>query len=54
MDKSDPSWPDDIGVIPPMIMVQALIDAAMTFPKETGLGWDSFTPELSVGCLAVP
>ena len=27
-----------------MIMVQALIDAAMTFPKETGLGWDRLHP----------
>ena len=43
-DKSDPIWPDDIGVIPPMIMVQALIDAAMTFHKETGLGWDRLHP----------
>ena len=43
-DKSDPAWPEDIGVIPPMVLVQALIDAAMSFPKETGLGWDRLHP----------
>ena len=44
LDKSDPAWPDDLGVTPPMIIVQALLDAAMTFPKETGLGWDRLHP----------
>ena len=29
LDKSDPAWPDDLGVIPPMIIVQALLDAAL-------------------------
>ena len=43
-DKSDPVWPEDIGTIPPMVVVQALIDAAMTFPRETWLGWDRLHP----------
>ena len=44
LDKSDPAWPDDLGAIPPMIIVQALLAAALTFPKETGLGWDRLHP----------
>ena len=38
-----------------MIMVQALLAAAMTFPRETGLGWDLLHPialnRLSYGTL---
>ncbi len=44
LDKSDPAWPDDLGVIPPMILVDALLAAANTFPKDTGLGWDRLHP----------
>lgn len=44
LDKSSPTWPDDLGVIPPMILVQALLAAANTFPTETGLGWDQLHP----------
>ena len=38
VDKNDPVWPDDLGVIPPMVLVTALLAAANTFPKDTGLG----------------
>ena len=44
LDKSDPVWPSDLGVSPPMILVEALLAAANTFPKETGLGWDRLHP----------
>ncbi len=44
LNKSDPAWPDDFGVIPPLIIVQALLDDSLTFPIETGLGWDKRHP----------
>ena len=43
-DKGESVWPDDLGTVPPMIIVQALFAAAMTFPRETGLGWDLLHP----------
>ena len=43
-DQSDPEWPDDLGTIPKMMVVQALLAAATTFPMEAGLGWDSLHP----------
>ena len=43
-DKSDPFWPDDLVVILPMILIDALLAAANTFPKDTGLGWDKLHP----------
>ena len=44
LDQGDPVWPEDLGTIPPMILVQALLDAANTFPRDTGLGWDRVHP----------
>ena len=32
-DKSDPTWPDDLGVIPARIITQALLAAANTFDR---------------------
>ena len=43
-DKSSPAWPTDLGEIPPMVLVEALLAAANTFPKDTGLGWDRLHP----------
>jgi len=43
-DKSDPVWPDDLGVIPLMVLVAALLAIANTFPNDTGLGWDRLHP----------
>ena len=45
-DKSNPTWPDDLGTIPPMNIVQALLAAANTLPRETGLGWDRLHPRV--------
>ena len=43
-DKSDPAWPDVLGVIPARIITQALLAAANTFLIETGLGWGRLHP----------
>ena len=55
VDKDEPTWPLDLGEIPPMIVAQALLAAANTFPKGTGLGWDGLHPiiqnRLSQGAL---
>ena len=37
----DLSWPDDLGTIPPMILVRALLEAANTFLVTRGLGGTS-------------
>ena len=33
-------WPSDMGEDLPTIVVEELLEAARTFPVETGLGWD--------------
>ena len=38
-------WPDDMGTPPPELVVDALLEAARTFPDETGLGWDRTHPK---------
>ena len=38
-------WPEDMGIPPPELLVDALIDAANTFPDDTGLGWDKTHPK---------
>ena len=45
-DRNNPTWPGDLGTIPPMIIVQALLAAANTFRRETGLGWDRLHPRV--------
>ena len=37
-------WPKDMGAPPVKLMVPAIIQAAMTFPIGTGLGWDGIHP----------
>ena len=37
-------WPSDMGEDLPAIMVEELLEAARTFPNETGLGWDQWHP----------
>ena len=43
-DIEDTKWPDDLGEAPPQLWVEAVLDAAMTFPVDTGLGWDGVHP----------
>ena len=44
----EPTWPSDIGLFPPRLVEDAILEAAMTFPIGTGLGWDGLHPR----CLA--
>ena len=37
-------WPSDMGDDLPAILVEELLEAARTFPVETGLGWDQWHP----------
>ena len=37
-------WPEDVGVIPQQLTLDALRWAAATFPVGTGLGWDAMHP----------
>ncbi len=39
-----PKWPTDLGPLPAPIVTDHLLAAAVTFPEETGLGWDSAHP----------
>lgn len=43
-----PEWPQDIGECPPRLLEDSIVEAAMSFPTETGLGWDGLHPK----CLA--
>ena len=38
-------WPADMGEELPRILREELIEAAKTFPKHTGLGWDRLHPK---------
>ena len=38
------NWPQNMGIATVKLMVTALIQAAMTFPIGTGLGWDGLHP----------
>ena len=40
----EPQWPLDAGPVPPRMLEDAILDAAMTFPIGTGLGWDGLHP----------
>ena len=40
----DLQWPSDMGEDLPAIMFEELLEAARTFPVETGLGWDQLHP----------
>jgi hypothetical protein len=37
-------WPSDMGTPPAKLMVHAIKKAALTFPADTGLGWDGIHP----------
>ena len=37
-------WPQDVGPVPARMLEDAILDAAMTFPIGTGLGWDGLHP----------
>ena len=37
-------WPNGMGAPPAKLMVEAIAQAAMTFPVGTGLGWDGIHP----------
>ena len=37
-------WPQDMGEAPPELWTDAVLEAAMTFPADTGLGWDGLHP----------
>ena len=39
-------WPADLGSLPPMLFIEAILQAANTFPAETGLGWDGLHPRV--------
>ena len=41
-----PSWPEELGAHLPAIVEQEVIEAADTFPVETGLGWDKLHPRV--------
>ena len=43
-DIEELEWPEHIGESPPALWVEAVLDAAMTFPADTGLGWDGIHP----------
>ena len=38
-------WPKDLGNDLEQLLVEELLDAAQTFPNETGLGWDRIHPK---------
>lgn len=40
----DIQWPEDMGEPPPELWSEAILEAAMTFPTDTGLGWDGIHP----------
>ena len=40
----DLQWPSDMGEDLPAILVEEPLEAARTFPVETGLGWDQWHP----------
>ena len=46
MKKEPLQWPDDMGESLPDIWVDDLLEAALTFPNETGLGWDRLHPKV--------
>ena len=41
-------WPTDMGDDLPAILVEELLEAAQSFPAETGLGWDQWHPRVIV------
>ena len=46
MQEEELRWPDDMGDDLPRIVVEELLEAARTFPTETGLGWDQWHPRV--------
>ena len=43
----EPSWPANLGELPPppRLLEDAEVQAALTFPNGTGLGWDGTHPK---------
>ena len=37
LEAGEPQWPSDIGPLPPRLVEDDLLEAAMTFPTGTGL-----------------
>ena len=42
----EPQWPEDIGCMPEVLLNDSIVQAALTFPKGTGLGWDGVHPRV--------
>lgn len=40
----DIQWPADIGKAPPELWIEAILEADLTFPTDTGLGRDVIHP----------
>lgn len=43
-DIRDPEWPEDMGPLPPRLLREELIEAATTYPADTGLDLDKLHP----------
>lgn len=43
---TEPAWPDDIGELPPRLLEDSIVQAALTFPRGLGLGWDGVHPRV--------
>ena len=41
-------WPVDLGELPQAVVASAVVNAAVTFPVDTGLGWDGLHPRALV------
>ena len=46
-------WPEEMGEEVEEIMIQELLEESLTFPNETGLGWDRWHPKV-LGRLSKP
>ena len=49
IDHEPIQWPEDLGEDLADLLVEELLDAAATFPNETGLGWDQIHPKAITG-----
>ena len=42
----EPQWPEDMGSMPELLLNDSILQAALTFPVGTGLGWDGIHPSV--------
>ena len=42
--RREPSWPTTVAGSIPDLTIQAFVEVCMTFPCQTGLGWDNIHP----------